>query len=49
MSKCIDCKHKAEEGYISFICLECRNAYFQNTETYEKKADLYLSEVGYSE
>lgn len=39
-----DCIHKAKEGYINTMCLACKHAYFENTEAYEYKPDLYRTE-----
>ena len=39
--KCIDCKHKSEEGYVNTKCLSCKHAYLPNHEAYERKSDLY--------
>lgn len=41
MSNCYKCKHKAEEGYISHICLTYKYAYFESSKAFERKADLY--------
>lgn len=39
--RCDCCKHQAEEGYINSRCLRCKYAYFEWSEAFENKSDLY--------
>lgn len=40
-----DCIHKTQQkGHFNTRCLACKHAYFENTEAYEYKPDLYRTE-----
>lgn len=39
--KCNSCVHEAKEGYINTYCLKCKYAYFENTDAFQNKSDLY--------